>query len=263
MSLEQSFLDDIIAHPNEDAVRLIYADWLTDQGDLDSLARAEFIRLQCALAQGRGTREQFQRERELLATHAKKWLGGSQPPLEECRFERGFLAQARIEAQSLLADAETFFRCHPLQQLTLFWGLVTPHERVHDLRKLVSLPAFRNLVELDLTGASLGSLGIMALIDHNILPRLTSLNLRNNHIGDAGMRALAASPLLTQLTILDLSGNLITGRGVRLLLDRVAELTAEDVPLRFRTLNLRGNRLGLSAQRALLFCPALRRCVLH
>src|SRR4051812_46175401 len=37
------FLDDITAHPDDDNPRLIYSDWLEDQGDV---ARAEFIRVQ-------------------------------------------------------------------------------------------------------------------------------------------------------------------------------------------------------------------------
>lgn len=46
INLERAFLADIIAHPADDTPRLIYADWLTDQGqDI----RAEFIRRQIAL----------------------------------------------------------------------------------------------------------------------------------------------------------------------------------------------------------------------
>lgn len=37
---------DVIAHPGDDAPRLIFADWLEDQGDG---ARAEFVRVQCEL----------------------------------------------------------------------------------------------------------------------------------------------------------------------------------------------------------------------
>ena len=37
----------IIAHPDEDTPRLVYADWLDEHGDPD---RAAFIRVQCRLA---------------------------------------------------------------------------------------------------------------------------------------------------------------------------------------------------------------------
>lgn len=42
MSLDEAFLRDVIEHPDDDAVRLIYADWLEERGGL----RGEFIRLQ-------------------------------------------------------------------------------------------------------------------------------------------------------------------------------------------------------------------------
>ena len=47
MSIEQAFLADIIAHPDDDAPRLIYADWLEENGQPE---RGEFIRLQIKLA---------------------------------------------------------------------------------------------------------------------------------------------------------------------------------------------------------------------
>ena len=47
MSDEQSFLDAIIQAPDDDAPRLMYADWLTERGN----PRGEFIRVQCQLAQ--------------------------------------------------------------------------------------------------------------------------------------------------------------------------------------------------------------------
>lgn len=47
MSDRQVFLDAIIAEPDRDDLRMIFADWLRDQGEHD---RAEFIAVQCELA---------------------------------------------------------------------------------------------------------------------------------------------------------------------------------------------------------------------
>lgn len=44
---EASFMDAIIASPRDDAPRLIFADWLEENGQND---RADFIRVQCDLA---------------------------------------------------------------------------------------------------------------------------------------------------------------------------------------------------------------------
>src|SRR4051812_9497771 len=50
MSVEAVFLHDVWQSPDEDAPRLIYADWLTDQVEPAKAARGDFIRLQCRRA---------------------------------------------------------------------------------------------------------------------------------------------------------------------------------------------------------------------
>ena len=44
---EQALLDMVLANPTEDAPRLVYADWFEEHGQCE---RAEFIRVQCELA---------------------------------------------------------------------------------------------------------------------------------------------------------------------------------------------------------------------
>lgn len=95
-TVQSVFLDDIIEHPTDDAPRLVYADWLEDNGDL---TRAEFVRVQVELARTserdcggyycetdvddgstthRGCRwdRLRRRERELLLAHGHDWLAG-------------------------------------------------------------------------------------------------------------------------------------------------------------------------------------------
>jgi uncharacterized protein (TIGR02996 family) len=99
MSIEEAFLRDICGAPDDDAPRLIYADWLTDRGD----PRGELIRLQVALedpALGHAQRRQLQeREQALLQEHGRGWLGDLAPYLldqrgindqgEYCRYHAG------------------------------------------------------------------------------------------------------------------------------------------------------------------------------
>ena len=47
MTDADALLAAILADPDDDTPRLAYADWLGESGDAD---RAEFIRLQCAIA---------------------------------------------------------------------------------------------------------------------------------------------------------------------------------------------------------------------
>jgi uncharacterized protein (TIGR02996 family) len=46
MNDDKAFLQAIIENPGDDGVRLVYADWLEEQGD----PRAEIVRLQCTLS---------------------------------------------------------------------------------------------------------------------------------------------------------------------------------------------------------------------
>src|SRR5262245_17894644 len=88
MAHHQAFLPDIIANPDDDAPRLIYADWLEENGEPE---RAEFIRVQCELARlPRGDDRRptlLARERRLFVTHGGTWGRGR---LDE-RFRRGFV----------------------------------------------------------------------------------------------------------------------------------------------------------------------------
>src|SRR3954463_15201453 len=47
MTSEEAFVQAILADPEDDTPRLVFADWLDEHGQH---ARAEFIRLQCRLA---------------------------------------------------------------------------------------------------------------------------------------------------------------------------------------------------------------------
>jgi uncharacterized protein (TIGR02996 family) len=84
---EAELLAAVFANPDDDAPRMVYADWLQERGD----ARGELIALQLANRTGKQTA----RESELIATHQKKLLGSlaSRVKVAGLRFERGFLAR--------------------------------------------------------------------------------------------------------------------------------------------------------------------------
>ncbi|MBL8918032.1 MAG: TIGR02996 domain-containing protein [Myxococcaceae bacterium] len=87
-------LEAIAAAPDDDAPRLVYADWLTEQQD----PRGEFITLQIRRAHRVATAAERKRETALFADHRKAFLA----PFEKCvalsglKFERGFLVAARV-----------------------------------------------------------------------------------------------------------------------------------------------------------------------
>ena len=108
MADELSFLGAIRAQPEDDTVRLIFADWLEEHGQQ---ARAEFIRLQCRLADidefALDRPDLLDREWELLTVYRKRWQPA--PPsqlagyLRDSGFLRGFFARISVPAAALLS----------------------------------------------------------------------------------------------------------------------------------------------------------------
>jgi uncharacterized protein (TIGR02996 family) len=84
----------VYAAPDDDAARLVYADWLTAQGD----PHGEFITLQVERSRVGGAVST--REQELLVRHGAAWAGAINPVLSFTSrvFERGFLASAAVQS---------------------------------------------------------------------------------------------------------------------------------------------------------------------
>src|SRR3954453_4794141 len=94
MSDETALLAAIWEHPHEDTPRLMFADWLDEH---EQAPRAEFIRVQCALAQldewddSPRRAELKKREKQLWTKHAKAWKARLSPLLQKLGgFVRGF-----------------------------------------------------------------------------------------------------------------------------------------------------------------------------
>src|ERR1700735_2152995 len=94
-----ALLAEILATPDDDAPRLVFADWLEEHGDID---RATFIRLQIRQAPLDGSwqlvpvyaeRNELERQvKELLSRHEEEWLASVPRSLRKGKavFHRGF-----------------------------------------------------------------------------------------------------------------------------------------------------------------------------
>jgi uncharacterized protein (TIGR02996 family) len=102
MTTDADFLRNLLHDPADDTTRLVYADWLDEQGDATARARAEFLRLEleiAALPDAGSRREAVDtRLRERAAALAPEWLAVvSHPVLEECQFLEGGRFQFRYK----------------------------------------------------------------------------------------------------------------------------------------------------------------------
>src|SRR5262245_48641373 len=116
MSSDRAFLADILANPDDDAPRLVYADWLEEHGDP---IRAGFIHLQIEHARlpthDPRRREMVEREKAMLAEHAAAWRSDlpAWTRREVCWFRRGFVAQVSASERQFVRGAAALSRKAP------------------------------------------------------------------------------------------------------------------------------------------------------
>jgi uncharacterized protein (TIGR02996 family) len=243
MSDEEALLAAIAAHPEEDTPRLAFADWLDEH---NQPIRAEFIRVQVAvkslvdlpsIEQGKQI-HLFKRQQELLDNHMADLIGPLAADLGyfDVIFDRGFVAELKLDAGRLLRHADAIRALKPLPEITVkdvAWWLEEgiPSEEMQlasaiimqsdDRPEAVPLnPAgfsaltirapWPRLRKLDLSHCNIEDWGLLVFVgthqfDH--FPALTDLDVTNNGISDDGVRMLVRSPCWPRLRKLVLAHN--------------------------------------------------------
>lgn len=219
MTDDAALLQTIIEHPDDDAPRLIYADWLEDHGDTE---RAEFIRVQIELARlsedDPRRPEVDRRERALRKAHFEEWINPLRAlaPFYKTRSEylRGFVDYISV------ADASHFF---------------------HVADNLFSLSPIRRM-NIDIyDNSELGRLGLAVW-----LVRLSHLRLVTWQTEDEALAKFASSRSLPQHIELHVSGSMGT--------KAAAALSRPDVQSRFTTINLHACLMPVVAEEGLSAC---------
>lgn len=244
MPPEDAFLRAILADPDDDAPRLIYADWLDENGDSD---RAEFIRLQIALAAGaKGDPrrpELTRRERQLLGAHGREWAAPVAGKGLSWTFRRGFIEGVNVAAPTFLSRAADLFAAAPIRHVRLV--SIGPNAP-----RLAACPALARVASLDLAGCRPGPGQLAVLLASPYLTRLETLNLRNDGLWSSGVEVLVQSRVLASLTRLELGNNQLHDAGA-------VRLAACPRLTRLRRLGLRWNGIGNAGAVALATSPHL------
>jgi uncharacterized protein (TIGR02996 family) len=205
MSDELALLAAILAHPDEDTPRLMYADWLDEHGQPE---RAEFIRIQCAPDADEVAED---RAYELEERNRAKWLAGlPQFPGARWEFRRGFPEYLDVPAELFLERYDSFARVPWLRFLSL-----------HDLfssqvRDLANREWGPRWVELELQAHRLvgiggashdGTVAVAAIANCPQVKQLRQLQLSLFAMTPNALFALATSPHLDGLKTLQIDGN--------------------------------------------------------
>ncbi len=240
MSDEKHLLEAILAAPDDDQPRLVYADWLQERGD----PRGLLIQLQCQLAAApTDERRRAMRieENRLLAEHAAGWTRPLYALLpaatsfspHEFRFARGFVEHASIPLSGL-GRLEALLAAAPLLRSlrVVAEGAPPPIPRPR-LDGALAAPCLERLRSLEL---GLGGAGNELAREVAAAPTLAGLRSLGVHasvtgeaaryfepgpgslvLDDEGAALLAASPHLAGLERLDLAGNRLTAASLPVL----------------------------------------------
>lgn len=224
----EKFVEQITANIDDDATRLVYSDWLDEQGETE---RAEFIRVQVQRT-GLPPWDRAQvglriREQELLKKHGETWLK-EMPEIPGVRWEgfrRGIVAEvAFVNFDAMRTSAHACRAIAPIEAVRVSW----PRHResaenappIAELRELTltgprpmytgavsrfaNSPQLATLRVLKASGLDVGELGQLAESPH--LKNLRTLCLTSNGVGTAGVLSLTRAATLTSLETLDLTG---------------------------------------------------------
>lgn len=227
----------VFEHPEDDAPRLAYADWLDESGGEPE--RAALIRVQCELARlppdDPRAAELTRAEEKLLRGRKLRWRA-SLPRLRGVvwgDFSRGFVDSVVLKSTfDLWRYSARIVDAIPLYAVTvkpspLYGREMTGFARIKALGQVSVL----KLAGLQMTDVRLGQ-----VLESPFLARLSVLDLSLNHIGDGGAHRLGACQALPNLNVLNLWGNRIADTGAQ-------AFAASELTQRLEHLDLTANGL--------------------
>ncbi|MBA2540415.1 MAG: TIGR02996 domain-containing protein [Deltaproteobacteria bacterium] len=217
----EALMREIRAQPDDDAPRIVYADWLLQSStDPDVLAHAELIHAQCALEHASERPALQVRVKEILRKYRRIWTS----PLTRAnirgnwRFRRGFLHGGTLTAARFVDVAAQLFELAPMVRSMIFPEasnelvrlaqspyLAHLHE-VHldqlcrcgrckierELPELFASPHTVNIHTLTLADCRIDPDNAKRLFESRHLPKLRVLDLHDNRLDVTSAQALAA-----------------------------------------------------------------------
>jgi uncharacterized protein (TIGR02996 family) len=197
----------IQAAPDDDAVRLVCADWFEEQGDEASVARADFIRTQVRRAglppDAPEGAELEARELRLLRRYAPAWCG-AHFAFQKVRFRRGFIEAIHLHLQHFLHHRRQLFALEPVRDVRLTGWYRAPADLV---RRVAGCEEWRHVETLRIhhQGPHKDPRGeVVLLLESPHLTRLRALHLPRVAFDVEARRRFERLPVLSQVKELSL-----------------------------------------------------------
>lgn len=252
---DEGFFHALQQNPDNDSLRLVYADFLEESNVDGSAAHAELIRIQIDLAARAPDGERTDartaaltaRQNDLLARWQRIWLGEWADVLGGCAFRRGLVEAIQADASDFLEHAADWFAQWPTLTVAKLTG-------VGDLLpELASSPWLAHLRGLDLSNNGLDSAALAHLTTSRFICLLQALDLSGNPIGAHGADLLASARSVNELSELHLAGCGLWHHGLIALLGGRSGRR-----MCWRRLDLSGNGLNRLALVRLADSPLMR-----
>lgn len=239
VAVGRDWIAELRATPDDDALRMVYGDWLTEQGD----PRGELVTLQCRRLQLARANQPIDdlaaAEQALIAKHGDVWAEQIHSYVEGHTYDRGFITGITVHAPTFVKHAKQLVDALPLlEELQLSAGASPGPIPPAHLTALAGCEAFARIRRLDLTPDHyLRSADELALLlEGTHFPRLRWLRLGFHRggegFGPAGAELIAGCARLGDLRFLEIAGQNLALAGLRILLGakHLAKLEVLRVP---------------------------------
>jgi len=238
----QDLWAEIVANPDDDEPRLVYADWLEENGLTE---QAGFIRRHLELPEDRSDDMDVSIEEQL--THARRKSWSHVPEINTLEFHRGFVSRLGITLRQFIKhSAEIEERIPELSHLSLGGS----NDKLGHLAEVRALSLVRSLHLILVAPPDLD--GWRKLLESPHLADLKELNLTSSQMKQSFWTELYQSELLQRLESLCLNSARVSGASLMRMLDSLENC-------RLQRLNLAFNSTGMRGLQAIVDCPELNR----
>jgi uncharacterized protein (TIGR02996 family) len=241
MNTREALLRGIGENPDDEATKLVYADFLEESGNEEDVARARLIRLGIRLFRedlcGEESDQLSSEYYSLWDQYHKQWLHGLPEWVVESHSKCGFLESVFCTPKKFLKSGQAILDREPLIELVL-----VPTSEEGEMTKLANSPFLSRLCRAAVMEDAISNQWIEIFLRSPHLTGLRRITLAFRQCPIEFLTILASEPKFGSLRTLDLAP------GYRLGVEGIRELTKSKTLCNLESLSLFGEGCDESAQ---------------